>query len=171
MATWEVGARFRLALGTGGVLRARLADVTVVSGVALAVVATATLWMFRGAPQVARLLPPASVSWGALEVPAAVQAQAVPAVQPEASVVRPGGFVVSFGRFARRERAEAYARVVRSKGYIASVAQADTGFTVVSRPYASLDAARFWSTIFEEIGLEVRAVTQHEAVRDISRVF
>lgn len=171
MATWELRARLRLALGSGSVLRVRLGGVTLVSGAALAMVATAAMWMSRGTPQVAQVFTPAAASWGALEVPPSARAQAALTISALGGSSNQGErFVLTFGHYARRDRALAYARVVRSKGYIASVVQTDQGFTVVSRSYASLEAARFWSAIFEEIGIEVRAVTRREAALYIFRV-
>lgn len=167
MATWEVGARFYSAPASDRKGRGGLADAAAVAGITLAVVLTATLWMIRGAPQVAQLLAPASASWGALEAPASVRAHAAFTFRSPATPALQAKYVVSFGRFARRESANARARVIRSKGYIASVVRAGSAYLVVSRPYASLDAAEFWSGIFSEIGLPVRAITQREAARGL----
>lgn len=63
-------------------------------------------------------------------------------------------FVVIFGDFASRAQADAYARTVRRKGYLATVLQDVTSFRVVSRPYRSQERADFWRVLFEEIGLD-----------------
>jgi len=63
-------------------------------------------------------------------------------------------FVVIFGAFASRAQADAYARTIRSKGYLATVLQDVTSFRVVSRPYQSQERADFWRGVFEEIGLD-----------------
>ncbi|HXF82851.1 MAG TPA: hypothetical protein VNN19_08885, partial [bacterium] len=62
-------------------------------------------------------------------------------------------YVVVFGTFATRQAADEAARLVRRKGYIADVLRAGETFHVVSRTYASADRARFWTAIFEQIGL------------------
>lgn len=63
-------------------------------------------------------------------------------------------YVVVFGSFATRAQAQAHARLVRSKGYLAGVISSDGSFRVVSRPYSSTERAVFWTTIFTEIGLD-----------------
>jgi len=94
-----------------------------------------------------------------LGVAAAVKTHQVQAVTP--STV--GQFVVAFGRFQRQETAEAHARLVRSKGYVARVVQSGAMYVVVSRPYRSLRDARFWSKVFGELGLEAKALVRLEA--------
>lgn len=63
-------------------------------------------------------------------------------------------FVVIFGAFANRAQADAYARTVRSKGYLATVLQDVTSYRVISRPYRSQERADFWRDVFEGIGLD-----------------
>lgn len=63
-------------------------------------------------------------------------------------------FVVIFGSFKSAEQADAYARTVRSKGYLATVLEDVTSFRVVSRPYRTQERADFWRGVFEEIGLD-----------------
>ncbi len=97
-----------------------------------------------------------SASWGGAVVVKPRQAQAVP-------LLKAGQFVVAFGRFQRQESAEAHARLVRSKGYVAKVVRSGAAYVVVSRPYRSLSDARFWSKVFGELGLEARALARLEA--------
>ncbi len=66
-------------------------------------------------------------------------------------------YVVVFGSFATRAQANALARQVRSKGYLADVLTSRGSFRVVSRPYGSTERAMFWTTIFTEIGLDADA--------------
>jgi hypothetical protein len=66
-------------------------------------------------------------------------------------------YVVVFGTFGSRLAADEAARLVRRKGYIADVRRAGEAFHVVSRPYASADRARFWTAIFEQLGLDTAA--------------
>ncbi|TMI76363.1 MAG: hypothetical protein E6H05_03810 [Bacillati bacterium ANGP1] len=103
---------------------------------------------------------------GALEVAPAARSSLVEASQlgqARAMASRSGRFVVAFGRFERFEPADAHARLVRSKGYIAAVVQSGTAYLVVSRQYRSLADAKFWSSIFSGIGLEAKAVARLEA--------
>src|SRR3989454_2413398 len=114
-------------------------------------------------------LPSSSVATalraGALEVAPAVRSSLVASRlgQARAMASRSGRFVVAFGRFERLESADAHARLVRSKGYIAAVVQSGTAYLVVSRQYRSLADAKFWSSIFSNIGLEAKAMARLEA--------
>ncbi len=62
-------------------------------------------------------------------------------------------FVVSFGGFPRREIAETRARLVRSKGYFATVTRVGPSYHVVSHPYPDRHVAEYWSKVFHQIGL------------------
>jgi len=115
-------------------------------------------------------LPSSSVATAlrtvALEVAPASRSSLVVASrlgQARALASRSGRFVVAFGRFERFESADAHARLIRSKGYIAAVVQSGTAYLVVSRQYRSLADAKFWSSIFSNIGLEAKAVARLEA--------
>ena len=63
-------------------------------------------------------------------------------------------YVVVFGSFATRAQAQAYAQLVRSKGYLAGVIPSEGSFRVVSRAYGSTERALFWTTVFSDIGLD-----------------
>lgn len=94
------------------------------------------------------------------------EALVVKTAQAPTAILQPvAKFVVSFGRFHRQDSAEAQARRVRSKGYVAKVVQSGATYVVVSRPYRSLSDAHFWSKVFGEIGLEARALARLEARR------
>ncbi len=136
------------------------------AGLAALMLALGPYWVLRV------VLPQASVATvvraGALEVAPAVRSSLpVAGVQPgqrrAVASLRSGRFVVAFGRFERLESADAQARLVRSKGYIAAVVRSGTAYLVVSRPYHSLAAAKFWSSIFSDIGLEAKALARLEA--------
>lgn len=101
-----------------------------------------------------------------LPTPAASNRQ----VRPTAGVIRPSAswgsrpsgaswgsrsqYVVSFGRFPQRQVAEAHARLVRTKGYAATVTRVGSSFTVVSRPYPDKGRAEFWAGVFRHVGLQ-----------------
>lgn len=91
-------------------------------------------------------------------------------VRPTAEVIRPSAswgsrpssaswgsrsqYIVSFGRFPQRQAAEAHARVVRTKGYAATVTRVGSSFTVVSRSYPDKGRAEFWAGVFRQVGLQ-----------------
>jgi hypothetical protein len=103
---------------------------------------------------------------GPLEVPPAVRlARPVVTAPPQGLAGIPAGrIVLAFGRFERHAAAQARARLVRSKGYVARVVQAGAAYLVVSRPYRNHAEARFWSGIFGGLGLQVTTVTRLEAI-------
>lgn len=94
----------------------------------------------------------------ATRLPVLIQAQTAPTEAARSAHLIPlpqvPEYVVVFGSFATRGQAAAYARRVRSKGYIAGVLASGDTFRVVSRSYASVERALFWTTIFGEIGLD-----------------
>lgn len=69
-------------------------------------------------------------------------------------------FVVIFGAFEDRAEADAYARTIRSKGYLATVLQDETSYRVISRPYRSQERADFWRDVFEDIGLDAGSIAE-----------
>ncbi len=81
-------------------------------------------------------------------------ASTAPARSPAA---RPA-YVVSVATFASRERAEAHARRVRSKGYLAAVVRDGASYRVLTRPYPSEEAARRAARVLSEIGFSARVV-------------
>jgi hypothetical protein len=133
------------------------------AGVLVALLAWAPYSVLRNGPLVTQQ---AEVREGPQEVPATVRLAhpvvTVPAPQGLAGVPA-GRVVLAFGRFERRAAAQARARLVRSKGYIARVIQAGAAYLVVSRPYRNHAEARFWSGIFGGLGLRVTTVTRLEA--------
>lgn len=72
--------------------------------------------------------------------------RAIPVTAPQ--------YVVVFGTFGSRQEAAGYARLVRSKGYIADVVASGGAFRVISRTYESVERALFWTTVFDQIGLD-----------------
>src|SRR5256712_7658039 len=128
------------------------------------ILASGPYWALRAtlpSPSVATAL-----RTGALEVAPAARSSLTAASrlsQARAIAARSGRFVVAFRRFEQFESADAHARFVRSKGYIAAVVQSGTAYPVVSRQYRSLADAKFWSSIFSNIGLEAKAVARLEA--------
>jgi cell division septation protein DedD len=70
----------------------------------------------------------------------------------------PAAYVVRVARFARHDLAEAHARRVRAKGYLATVARDGAAYLVVTRPYPTEDAARRTARALAEIGFSVRVI-------------
>src|SRR3989449_9906380 len=139
---------------------ARQVPQVIAAGLTARLLASGPYWPLRAAG------PQASVGIahlnGVLEVTPAVRSWAVTVTQPgqgRSIASRAGRFVVAFGRFERFESAEAQARLVRSKGYIAAVGRAGTAFVGVSRQYRSLADAKVWSSIFSKLGLGAKALT------------
>jgi hypothetical protein len=162
MATWEVrAARLSRRESTGTEMLRLLA-----AGLLVAVVTWAPYSILRGGP--GPFVRPSDAREGALEVTPDIHAARVPVTTPlmralSAAGVPAGRVVLAFGRFERRAAAEARARLVRSKGYIARVVQAGEAYLVVSRPYRNHADAQFWSSIFSELGLQATALTRLEA--------
>lgn len=77
-------------------------------------------------------------------------------------------YILEFGRFGNPSAAQAHARVVRSRGYIARVADGGTSYRVVGREFRSQANAERWKVIFEGIGLESRVSQQFVAQRTIT---
>lgn len=168
MATWESRSTLRARFESEhpGLARYQIPQM-LVAGLTVLVM-TAVPWVFRATVPSSPRLPPARV--GALEAPhpmrSTVTVRAVRSPQPiRIALTSSGHFLVTFGRFERREAAEAHARLVRSKGYIAKILHSGGVHLVVSRPYRTLADAQFWSVIFGEIGLEARAPGELEASR------
>jgi hypothetical protein len=161
MATWEVGSARMSRREPAGVEMLRV----LTAGLLVVLVAWAPYAVLRsGSPLVREQV---AVREGTLEVPPSIR-QALPVITapPQQGLAGvPGGrFVLAFGRFERRVTAQARARLVRSKGYIARVIPTGAAYLVVSRPYRNHAEARFWSGIFGTLGLQVTTVTRLEAV-------
>lgn len=77
-------------------------------------------------------------------------------------------YILEFGRFGNPSAAQAHARLVRSRGYIASVADSGTSYRVVGREFRSQANAERWKGIFEGIGLQSRVSQQVVAQRTIT---
>jgi len=133
------------------------------AGLLVALVAWAPYSVLRSAPPA--VTQQAEVREGPLEAPPTVRlARPVVTAPPQSLAGVPAGRVVlAFGRFERRAAAQARAKLVRSKGYIARVVQTSAAYLVVSRPYRNHAEARFWSGIFGSLGLQVTTVTRLEA--------
>jgi len=171
MATWEEQptARQITRLATNWSLLVGLVSVFLLSAGTLAATRLPAFLQSRAPSVLPRAAAPAPLEAArptvprpapAASRPASAAAQAQTAVRP---VLTPPRFVVVFGAFADRAEAEAYARLVRSKGYLAEVKATGTVFHVVSRPYDSRQRARFWTSIFLEIGLDAERTAR---VRD-----
>lgn len=76
-------------------------------------------------------------------------------------------YILEFGRFDNGTPAHALARLVRSKGYIATVAQSGASYRVIGREFRTQATAERWKDIFEEIGLQSRVTPQVVAQRTI----
>lgn len=72
---------------------------------------------------------------------------------------RPAGFVVTFGEFSHQDTARRQARLVRSKGYLATVSRSGPSLRVISRIYDDRHQAEFWAAIFHEIGIPATPVS------------
>jgi hypothetical protein len=77
-------------------------------------------------------------------------------------------YFLEFGRFSNPSAAQTHARLVRSKGHIARVADGGTSYQVVGREFRSQANAERWKVIFEGIGLESRVSQQVVAQRTIT---
>jgi len=160
MATWEEqpAAHRTTRLATNWSLLVGLASVLLLSAGTLAATRLPAFLQARTPVEPARVVVRRAPLETARPRPAHTEtaltqpiAAAPVTVRPQASAPR---YVVVFGNFIDRAEAEAHARLIRSKGYIAGVVRAGGGFRVVSRPYESTARAQFWSSIFLEIGLD-----------------
>jgi len=159
MATWEEqpAAQRTTRLATNWSLLVGLASVFLLSAGTLAATRLPAFLQALApeepAPVVTRAPLEAARTTTARSDRAQIQPTA-PAVAPVRPRAPASAYVVVFGEFLERAEAETYARLVRSKGYIAGIIPTEVGFRVVSRPYASMDRAQFWASIFLEIGLD-----------------
>ena len=135
----------------------------VAAGLTALVLASGPYWALRSVTMPSSQAN--TVRTGAVELPPSARSRTVmgQAGTGRLSLPQAGRFVVAFGRFERLEPAQAQARLVRSKGYIAAVIRSGAAYLVVSRPYRSLADAKFWSSIFSNIGLEAKALARPEA--------
>ncbi len=166
MATWESRSALQVRFEADHAVLARHEiPQMLVAGLTVLVIAAGP-WVFRAEGPSSARMTPARV--GALEAPrpmrSVVTTRAIRSRQTlRIAFTSSGNFLVTFGRFERRESAEAHARLVRSKWYIAKIMQSGGAHLVVSRPYRTLADAQFWSAIFGEIGLEAGASSGLEA--------
>jgi hypothetical protein len=166
MATWELEARSLLWPG----VRRRAAATAAQAVMAAGVVALVAAGSYR-ALHTSLLGSQAQAAARTLEVAPALR-PSPPGVRSQAGTRPAGAFAVRpadaarvvFGRFARRQDADARARLVRRKGYMATVVRVGEVYLVVSRAYSSPQAAQFWARVFREIGLRARVVPRLEAL-------
>ncbi len=168
MATWEVGSRVQTWTEPEPAPSvARQIPQLLAAGLVVLLMASGPYYVLRIALPQSQIAT--AVSVGPLEAPPTVRSALSVAAAPPGQVagVAPaqGRFMVAFGRFERREAADARARLVRSKGYIARVVRSGAAYVVVSRSYRSLADAQFWTGVFGEIGLQAKALAQLEAER------
>lgn len=168
MATWEVGTALQhWSEPEPAPSVARQIPQLLAAGLVVLLMASGPYYVLRIALPQSQIAT--AVSVGPLEVPPAVRsALPVVAMQTRRAVgvtPAPRRFMVAFGRFERREAADARARLVRSKGYIARVVRSGAAYVVVSRQYRSLADAQFWTAVFGEIGLQAKALARLEAER------
>lgn len=166
MATWEAGSRPLLRFPPRRSAAVGAASALLASGV-VALAGAGPYWALRASLREFQVRAAASV----LEVApvrrtsAVVAGPVAPLRRAGAPPARPGAAVrVVFGRFAHPQDAASRARAVRRKGYIASVVPVGGSYVVVSRPYPTLEAARFWAGIFGEIGLRTQVVQRLEVL-------
>jgi hypothetical protein len=178
MATWEPGKftpkhlyqerrAFGLVIGSLSVLT-------------LMLVGSGVYWVLRLQREVAEAPVPTEIS---APRPAPQAAQRRPVEVPQAQDRRshvatlqpppePSAFAIiyflEFGRFGNPSAAQAHARVVRSKGYIARVAEGGTSYRVVGREFRSQAIAERWKVIFEGMGLQSRVSRHVVAQRTIT---
>lgn len=163
MATWDERTIQNRSAPSPVVPVARQFPQFIAAGLTALVLASGPYWALRAAAPRPTVI---AVRTGALEVTPAIRSFTVTAMRPGQTrtvASRTRRFVVAFGRFQRLESAEAQARIVRGKGYIAAVVRSGTAYLVVSRQYRSLSDAKFWSSIFSKLGLEAKALTRPEA--------
>ncbi len=164
MATWEVGTRSLARPRPRGPAVAAVQALLAAGAVVLA--GAGPYWALRaslGNSQVRAAARVLEVAPALRPSPAVAQAPAPAGPAGGRSVGSAGAPRVIFGRFASPREAQARARLVRRKGYIASVVRVGGAYAVVSRPYPSLEAARSWAEIFREIGLRSQVVPRLEA--------
>ena len=178
MATWEPGKftpKYR-----SRERRAFALVISALTAVTLMLVGVGTYWALRLEDEVAEAPAPTEISTprGA---PQAAQRRPieVPQAQDRRSRVatlqtspEPSAFAIiyllEFGRFGNLPAAQAQARLVRSKGYMARVAEGGTSYRVVGREFRSQANAERWKVIFEGIGLQSRVSQQVVAQRTIT---
>jgi hypothetical protein len=93
--------------------------------------------------------------------------RAATAESPRGATVFTTVYILEFGRFGNGAPAHALASQVRSKGYIARVAQTGTAYRVIGREFRTQATAERWKRIFEELGLQSRVSQQVVAERTI----
>lgn len=74
-------------------------------------------------------------------------------------------FAVNLGEFRHRIAAESFARFVRSRGYMVSVARAGLGFHVLGRGHLDKTRAESWASLFREIGFEASVTSIRESAQ------
>ncbi len=172
MATWEYGKLYHwtpeAARPQGLRKSVSLARLVTLASLVLVLLSTAPYWAARIPLRTGRVTAPPRISESTPTtfVPAtpkqAARLAGTQTVAPKlGQPVRrraPRSFVVSFGSFPHQRTAEARARVIRGKGYHASVARLGGSFHVFSHTYRDRSRAEFWSKVFGEIGLQTRVL-------------
>jgi len=178
MATWEPGKFTPEHLSQER--RAFALVVASLSVLTVLLVGTGVYWVLRLQRELAEAPVPTEISTPR-HAPQAAQRRPteVPQAQERRSRVatlqsppEPSAFAIiyllEFGRFGNPSAAQAHARLVRSKGYIARVADGGTSYRVVGREFRSQANAERWKGIFEGIGLQSRVSRQVVAQRTIT---
>jgi len=171
MATWEYGTLHYLmveATRSQG-LRLPLGRLAGIASVILVLLATAPYWAAQIDLRFGHRTAPSTIT--VLERPtgidprrpqqthiAGTQAVVPGRVIPTRRSAQARSYVISFGSFGHPRPAEARARLVRSKGYQASVTRVGRSFHVVGHTYRDRTRAEFWSKVFGEIGLATRVL-------------
>ncbi len=173
MATWEYGKLHHwtpeAARPQGLRKPASLARLATLASLILVLLSTAPYWAARIPLRTGRVAAPPRISEskpGAFTPATPKQAARIAGThavgpqpgQPTRRRVPARSFVVSFGSFPHQRTAEARARVIRGKGYHASVTRLGRSFHVLSHTYHDRSRAEFWSKVFGEIGLRTRVL-------------
>ncbi len=170
MATWEYGKLHHEGARPQGLRKAAsLARLAALASLVLVLLSTAPYWTARIPVRTGRVATPPRITEskpGAFTRATPKQAARIAGTQtvapqlgqPTRRRALASSFVVSFGSFPHQRTAEVRARVIRSKGYHASVTQVGRSFHVFSRTYRDRSRAEFWSKIFGEIGLRTRVL-------------
>ena len=172
MATWEYGKLHLLTLEAAGPQGRRkpasLARLATLASLVLVLLSTAPYWGVRIPLRTGRLSAPPRISESKPSTYTPVAPKQAGRLAGTQTVARqlgqpvrrraPRSFVVSFGSFPHQRTAEARARVIRGKGYHASVARVGGAFHVFSHTYRDRSRAEFWSKVFGEIGLQTRVL-------------
>lgn len=179
MATWEPG-KFTAAHRSRE-RRAFALVIATLSAITVMLVGAGAYWVLRLQGEVAEAPAPTQVSSPRRVSPRSVAETARPGVpqvrdgHPSIATVETPPrttafstiYILEFGRFGDRGSAQARARLVRSKGYIARVADSGVSYSVLGREFRSQASAERWKAIFEGIGLQSRVSRRVVAHRTV----